>query len=323
MRYLILILLLTALIGCSKSQNQTANFIKQDSLKTNMNYNKLTPEEERVILNKGTERPFTGEYENYFEKGTYICKRCNTPLYTSDSKFHSGCGWPSFDQEIPGRVKRITDADGSRTEIICNTCGAHLGHVFTGEGFTDKNTRHCVNSISLKFVKDTSDLKTTEVKTEKAIFAGGCFWGVEYYFQNAKGVLSTEVGYIGGNKDNPTYKEVCSGKTGHIEAMQVTYDASQTSYEELARLFFEIHDFTQTNGQGPDIGEQYLSEIFYFDDAQKETSEKLIKLLTDKGFKVATTLRKATTFWKAEDYHQEYYQKNGHEPYCHARKKIF
>lgn len=322
MRYLVLILIVL-LIGCSKSQNQTSNFDTKDSTKTKMNYNKLTPEEERVIINKGTERPFTGEYENYFEKGTYICKRCDTPLYTSDSKFHSGCGWPSFDQEIPGRVKRIPDADGSRTEIICNTCGAHLGHVFTGEGFTDKNTRHCVNSISLKFVKDTSDMKTGEVKTEKAIFAGGCFWGVEYYFQKAKGVKSTEVGYIGGHKDNPTYKEVCTGKTGHIEAIEVEFDPSQTSYEELAKLFFEIHDFTQINGQGPDIGEQYLSEIFYFDDAQKETAEKLIKVLTDKGYKVATTLRKATTFWKAEDYHQEYYQKNGHEPYCHARRKVF
>jgi len=322
MRYLILILM-TVLIGCSKSQNQTSNFDLKDSTKNKMNYNKLTPEEERVIINKGTESPFTGEYENYFEKGTYLCKRCDTPLYTSDSKFHSGCGWPSFDQEIPGRVKRIPDADGRRTEIICNTCGAHLGHVFTGEGFTEKNTRHCVNSISLKFVKDTSDMKTGEVKTEKAIFAGGCFWGVEYYFQKAKGVISTEVGYIGGHKDNPTYKEVCSGKTGHIEAIEVEYDPSQTSYEEMAKLFFEIHDFTQTNGQGPDIGEQYLSEIFYFDDTQKETAEKLIKILTDKGYKVATALRKATKFWKAEDYHQEYYQKNGHEPYCHARKKVF
>ncbi|MBI5402758.1 MAG: bifunctional methionine sulfoxide reductase B/A protein [Ignavibacteriae bacterium] len=322
MRYIILILL-ALIFGCSRSQNQTANLDKKDSTKNKMNYNKLTPEEERVIINKGTERPFTGEYENYFEKGTYICKRCDTPLYTSDSKFHSGCGWPSFDREIPGMVKRVPDADGSRTEIICNTCGAHLGHVFTGEGFTDKNTRHCVNSISLKFVKDTTDMKTGEVKTEKAIFAGGCFWGVEYYFQKANGVKSTEVGYIGGHKDNPTYKEVCSGKTGHIEAIEVEFDPLQTSYEEMAKLFFEIHDFTQTNGQGPDIGEQYLSEIFYFDDAQKETAEKLIKVLTDKGYKVATNLRKATTFWQAEDYHQEYYQKNGHEPYCHARKKVF
>jgi peptide methionine sulfoxide reductase msrA/msrB len=323
MKYIVLITFsILILIGCSQVRNQNSQTINQDTTKKNMNYNKLTPEEERVILNKGTERPFTGEYEDFFEKGTYICKRCNAPLYRSDSKFSSGCGWPSFDDEIPGAVKKVKDSDGMRTEIICNNCGAHLGHVFTGEHFTAKDTRHCVNSISLKFIKDTAEVKA-EVKTEKAIFAGGCFWGVEYYFQKAKGVISTQVGYIGGHKDNPTYKEVCSGTTGHIEAMEVTFDASQTSYEDLTKLFFEIHDFTQVGHQGPDVGEQYQSEIFYLDDKQKETAEKLIKILTDKGYKVATILRKATTFWKAEDYHQEYYSKNGHEPYCHAYKKIF
>jgi peptide methionine sulfoxide reductase msrA/msrB len=304
--FFILGLIFIIIIGCNKVKTQ---------------HNKLTSEEEQVIVHKGTEIPFSGKYDNFHGIGTYTCKRCNARLFRSEDKFDSGCGWPSFDSEIPGAVKRISDADGVRTEIQCANCGAHLGHVFLNEGLTPKNTRHCVNSISMNFIPDEQNTNT--VKTDTAIFAGGCFWGVEYYFQKSKGVLSTNVGYIGGHKDNPTYEEVCSGKTGHLEATQIIFDPTQTTYENLAKLFFEIHDPTQANGQGPDIGEQYLSSVFYLNDEQKQTAEKLINILKNKGYKVATQLIKATTFWKAEDYHQKYYEKKESLPYCHIYTKRF
>jgi len=285
-----------------------------------MKLNKLTPEEERVIIKKGTERPFTGKYTDYKETGTYNCKQCGAALYKSTDKFDSHCGWPSFDDEIKGAVKRETDADGSRTEIMCAKCGGHLGHVFIGERFTDKNTRHCVNSISLNFVPIESK---KEIKMEKAIFAGGCFWGMEYQFQKVDGVKSVISGYIGGHKENPSYKEVCNTNTGHAEAVEITYNPEKVSYEELAKLFFEIHDPTQLNYQGPDVGEQYRSEVFYFDSNQKQIAEKLIKILKDKGYKVVTKLTKATKFYNAEDYHQNYYNKTGGSPYCHIYKKRF
>mgnify|MGYP000851711485 CR=1 FL=1 len=313
MKYILIFIITIIFFGCSKQPHET---IMKSS--ENPNYNVLTNAEKQVIINKGTEMPFTGEYNNFKSSGTFICRQCNAPLYRTKDKFDSGCGWPSFDDEIPGAVKRITDSDGLRTEILCNNCGGHLGHVFEGERYTEKNTRHCVNSVSIKFIPDA-----TITKVQKAIFAAGCFWGVEHFFKNAPGVVETNVGYTGGKTENPTYEEVCSGKSGHYEAIEVLFDPEKTNFKELAKLFFEIHDFTQTNGQGPDIGEQYLSKIFYFDKEQKSTSEDLIRELNGKGFSVDTELLPSSTFWKAEDYHQDYYNKTGKTPYCHFRKKIF
>jgi peptide methionine sulfoxide reductase msrA/msrB len=259
--------------------------------------------------------PFSGKYNDFFEKGVYTCKRCGAELFRSESKFKSECGWPSFDDEIKGAVKWQKDADGVRTEALCARCGAHLGHIFSGEGFTPKNVRYCVNSISMNFIP--------EQHIEKAIFAGGCFWGVEYYFEHAPGVISTAVGYTGGNVDNPAYEQVCTHKTGHAEAVEIEYDVAKTSYEELAKLFFEIHDFTQLNRQGPDVGTQYRSEIFYLNEKQKETATRLVEELKKKGYDVKTQIVPAGKFWPAEEYHQDYYEKAGGSPYCHIRKKIF
>ena len=142
---------LTNLTACAQKQEKTTVTTKTQN---KMEWNKLTAEEEQVIVNKGTEYPGTGKYDKFDEKGTYLCKRCNAPLYKSDTKFDAKCGWPSFDDEIKGAVKRVPDADGSRTEIVCANCDAHLGHVFTGEFLTAKNTRHCVNSVSMTFLPD-------------------------------------------------------------------------------------------------------------------------------------------------------------------------
>lgn len=163
----------------------------------------------------------------------------------------------------------------------------------------------------------------SQPETSYAIFAGGCFWGVEYYLQKCKGVIDVESGYTGGHIDNPSYEQVCSGTTGHYEAVKVTYDTSQTSFETLARMFFEIHDPTHVDHQGPDYGQQYKSAVFYGNEEEKQITEKLIGLLKDKGLNIVTEVHLASVFWKAEDYHQDYYENKGSTPYCHGYVKRF
>ena len=285
-----------------------------------MNHNDLNAEEIRIIENKGTEMPFSGKFNSFYKNGTYTCRKCNTALFNSEDKFDSGSGWPSFDDSIEGAVKEIPDADGRRVEIVCATCGGHLGHVFKGEQMTPKSTRHCVNSVSLGFKALEEDSKL-----KKAYFAAGCFWGVEYWFEKQEGVLAADSGYMGGHLENPTYREVCYKDTGHLETVEVTYDPSVVTFEALTKLFFETHNPEQTNGQGPDIGPQYLSAIFYNDTEEEEIAMKLINQLEDNGMIIATQLINANehTFYIAEYEHQSYYKLRNSTPYCHAYTKRF
>ena len=280
-------------------------------------YGPLDGQEKQVILEQGTERPFTGVYNEHFATGVYACRNCGAPLYRSDDKFRSSCGWPAFDDGIPGAVKRLADPDGRRTEIRCAGCGAHLGHVFEGERLTVKNTRHCVNSISLKFEPQYCG------RLQRAVFAGGCIWGVEELMRRVPGVVCATNGYTGGFTVNPTYREVCSGKTGHVEAVEIVFDSSKMDFEKLCRYFLEIHDPTQANGQGPDLGSQYRSVIFYLDEAQKITAEKLLGILRSGNYAVVTKIVPFRKFWNAEAYHQDYYERKGTQPYCHVYRKRF
>ncbi len=279
-----------------------------------MGYRELTPEEEYVIVHSGTERPFTGEYNEHFQKGLYTCRRCGAPLFTSETKFRAHCGWPAFDDAVPGAVEELPDPDGMRTEIRCASCGGHLGHVFTGEGYTETDTRHCVNSVSMDFLPAE--------RLETAYFAGGCFWGIEYAFDHTDGVLEATSGYMGGTDPSPTYQSVCEGTTGHSETVRVFYDGERVSYRELAMQFFELHDPTQVNRQGVDMGTQYRSAAFYTDLDQREILQDLISILEGQGLTVATEVAPAGDFFPAEEYHQNYFDRNGVRG-CHVRVSRF
>lgn len=285
-----------------------------------MSLKNLSTQEKSIMFQKATERAFTGEYDKTTETGIYICKNCGSSLYSHDGKFDSRCGWPSFDQEITGAVRRSPDLDGRRVEILCDHCGIHLGHVFEGENLTQKNTRHCVNSLSLLFV----DAEKAGLKVPKAsvILGCGCFWGVQYYFDKLPGVTRSQVGYSGGDSDNPNYRQVCSHQSGHREVILIDYDPEIIIFEDLIKYFFEIHNFSQTNGQGNDVGDQYKSVIYTSDTGEIEIIKSLIENLKSKSQSVATEVLPKKPFWTAELEHQDYYQNNGNLPYCHIHKKI-
>ncbi len=277
----------------------------------------LSPERHAILRQAHTEKPFSGLLLKESRDGWYKCHACGLPLFKSDGKFNSQCGWPSF--HTPAALENIrTRADNSlgmqRTEILCARCGGHLGHLFE-DGPAPTGLRYCVNSLSMDFAPGLAKPPAT---TDTAIFGAGCFWGVEKLFHETPGVVSTAVGYSGGKTTAPTYRQVCTGTTGHAEVVEVVFDPSRVSYETLLELFFLSHDPTTPNRQGPDHGTQYRSAIF-FKDARQETLAREVRdrLVAAKSWPVpvVTEIAAAGQFWKAEDYHQKWFLT--HPVQCH------
>ncbi|MCI0364220.1 MAG: bifunctional methionine sulfoxide reductase B/A protein [Phycisphaerales bacterium] len=285
---------------------------------------KLDAETYRITQKAGTEPAFCGTLLDNKKEGTYICVVCGLPLFSSEHKFNSGTGWPSFFQPFDGaHVTRKEDrAHGwVRTEINCARCNSHLGHVFD-DGPKPTGERHCLNSASLTFIEKGKEFppQSRPVQTETAYFAGGCFWGIEHYFQQGPGVIDAVSGYMQGDKDNPTYKEVCTDTTGHAETVKVVFDPKRISYGRLLQAFFDMHDPTELNRQGPDVGEQYRSGIYYTSDSQKREAEAFVSEQNLKkrfgSKRIVTQIEQAEKFWPAEDYHQDYIVKTGQA--CHV-----
>ena len=280
----------------------------------------LTPEQARILLRAGTEPAFCGTLLDNKLEGTYACRLCGLPLFSSEHKFNSGTGWPSFHSPYdPDHIEEVRDTSHGmvRVEIRCARCAGHLGHVFE-DGPRPTGLRYCLNSESLEFFETGQDLpeRSRPVATQTAYFAGGCFWGVEDRFQQIPGVIDAVSGYQGGSVTDPTYRQVCNGDTGHAESVMVTFDPARVSYNELLTWFFKFHDPTQLNRQGPDYGTQYRSAIFASTPEQLDQARAFVESQQGnhrfRGRRVVTqVVEPGQVFYPAEDYHQDYHLKHG------------